>query len=111
MEVLVLWLLNKNKLFGDIFGGVVDDNPPANAGTMGSIPGAGKFYMPRSTLARVPQLLSPQTTATETLNLEPALCNEKLLQRSQCTAVSVVPALCSWRKPGCSNKDPVQYFI
>ena len=54
MGVLVLWLLNKNKLFGDFFGGVVDDNPPANAGNIGSIPGPGKFHMPRSNLARVP---------------------------------------------------------
>ena len=55
MGVLVLWLLNKNKIFGDFFGGVVDDNPPANAGNIGSIPG----------LEDPAEQLSPCTTATE----------------------------------------------
>ena len=32
----------------DFPGGAVDKNPPANAGDMGSIPGAGRFHMPWS---------------------------------------------------------------
>ena len=30
----------------DFPGGAVDKNPPASAGDMGSIPGAGRFHMP-----------------------------------------------------------------
>ena len=32
----------------DFPGGAMVKNPPANAGTMGSIPGPGRFPMPRS---------------------------------------------------------------
>ena len=31
----------------DFSGGIVDKNPPANAGDMGSIPGLGRFHMPQ----------------------------------------------------------------
>ena len=33
---------------GDFPGGTVVKNLPANAGDMGSIPGLGRFHMPRS---------------------------------------------------------------
>ena len=33
----------------DLPGGTVDKNLPANAGDMGSIPGPGRFHMPRAT--------------------------------------------------------------
>ena len=39
-------------------GGAVVENLPANAGDTGSSPGLGKSHMPRSSLAREPQLLS-----------------------------------------------------
>ena len=39
-------------------GGAVAENPPANAGDMGSSPGQGRSHMPRSNWAREPQLLS-----------------------------------------------------
>ena len=32
----------------DFPGGTVVKNPPANAGDTGSIPGPGRFHMPRS---------------------------------------------------------------
>ena len=32
--------------------------PPANAGDMGSVPDPGRFHMPQSNEARVPQLLT-----------------------------------------------------
>ena len=41
----------------DFRGGVTDKNPPANAGDMGSIPGPGRFHMPRSNGAHELQLL------------------------------------------------------
>ena len=39
-------------------GGAVVENPPANAGDMGSSPGLGRSHMPQSNWAREPQLLS-----------------------------------------------------
>ena len=36
--------------------GSVANNPPANAGDMGSTPGPGRSHMPRSHEAHVPQL-------------------------------------------------------
>ena len=49
----------------DTPGGALDKNPPANAGDVGSIPGPGRFHMPRSSEAREPQLLSPRSATTE----------------------------------------------
>ena len=43
----------------------MDKNLPANAGDMGSIPGPGRFHMPRSSQGHVPQLLSPRAATTE----------------------------------------------
>ena len=34
------------KMAGDLLGGPVVKNPPANAGNMGSIPGLGRFHIP-----------------------------------------------------------------
>ena len=36
------------KGLGDFPGGTVVKNPPANAGHTGSIPGPGRYHMPRS---------------------------------------------------------------
>ena len=41
----------------DFPGGPVVKNPPADAGDMGSIPGPGRFHMPRGNQVCVPQLL------------------------------------------------------
>ena len=60
----------------DFPGGAAVENPPANAGDMGSIPGPGRSHMPQSnkacaqllslcSIAREPQLLSPHATTTE----------------------------------------------
>ena len=32
----------------DFPGGTVDENPPANAGDVGSVSGPGRFHMPQS---------------------------------------------------------------
>ena len=45
-------------LVGGFPGGVVVENPPANARDMGSSPGLGRSHMPQSSWAREPQLLS-----------------------------------------------------
>ena len=66
----------------DFPGGTVAENPPANAGDMGSSPGPGRSHMPRSSYTRAPQLLSPQL-------LEPVLrdkrshCSEKPVHRNE----------------------------
>ena len=49
----------------DLPGGRVDRNPPVNAGDTGSIPGLGRFHMPRSNEAFAPQLLSLHAATTE----------------------------------------------
>ena len=52
-------------------GGTVVKNLPANAGDTGSSPGPGRFHMPRSNKAPVPQLLSLRSTAREPQLLSP----------------------------------------
>ena len=42
-----------------------DRSPPANAGDTGSVPGPGRFHMPRRSWARVPQLLPLSAATTE----------------------------------------------
>ena len=49
----------------DFLDGAVDKNPPANVGDTGLIPGLGRFHMPWSNQAHVPQLLSLSAAATE----------------------------------------------
>ena len=71
-------------------------NPPANVGHMGSIPGPGRFHMPRGKQAHEPQLLGPHA-------LEPVLCNEKPL-----AAARVALTHYKWRKPSCGKEDPAQ---
>ena len=55
----------------DFAGGAVVENPPANAGYMGSNPGPGRSHMPRSNLTRAPQLLSLRSRAHEPQLLSP----------------------------------------
>ena len=55
----------------DFPGGTVVKNPPANAGDTGSIPGLGRFHMPQSNSARVPQLLNLCSRALEPQLLSP----------------------------------------
>ena len=52
-------------------GGAVVKNPPANAGDTGSSPGPGRFHMPWSNKAHVPQLLSLRSRAREPQLLSP----------------------------------------
>ena len=57
-------------------------NPPANAGDTGSSPGPGRSHMPRSNIARAPQLLSLRSRTHEPQLLKPAhletvLCNKR----------------------------------
>ena len=55
---------------GDFPGNSVVKNLPANAGDMSLIPGPGRFHMPQSYWAHVPQLLN-------LCALEPTLHNKK----------------------------------
>ena len=58
----------ENRKDGDFPGSPVIRNPPANTGDTGSIPGLGRFHMPRGNYACA--------TATEPTRLEPVLCDE-----------------------------------
>ena len=48
-----------------LHGGSVVENLPASSGDTGGVPGLGWFHMPRSSEARVPQLLSLCSAARE----------------------------------------------
>ena len=54
-----------SKKLGHFPGGTVDKNSPASTEDAGSIPGPGRFHMPRSKKASVPQRLSPRSRARE----------------------------------------------
>ena len=75
----------------DFSGGIVDKNPPANAGDMGSIPGPRRFHRPWSnqspcattTEACVPSTYAPQQEKplkrkTHALHLENSPCLPQL---------------------------------
>ena len=78
-------------------------NLPASSGDSGSIPGLGRCHLLWSSWTCGPQLLKPAC-------LEPLLhnkrshCNEKPKHRNS----SVAPTCRNYRKPSCSNKNPVQ---
>ena len=63
----------------DFPGGPVVENPPANAGDMGSIPGLGRSHMLWGNKAGVPQQLKPRSPRARTLQ------KEKPLQWEACT--------------------------
>ena len=42
------WPSSKRTQVMDFLGGIVDKNPPANAGDKGLIPGLGRFLVPQS---------------------------------------------------------------
>ena len=48
------WLVQRFLL--DLPAGTMDENPPANAGDVGSIPGPGRFHTQRSSYAQALQL-------------------------------------------------------
>ena len=56
-------MLNLNQMYkrqvADFSSGTVVKNPPANAGDRGLISGLGRFNIPWSNIAHVPQLLKP----------------------------------------------------
>ena len=53
-------------------GGSVVKNPPCNAGDAGSIPDTGRFHVPQSNKAHVPQRLTQCSSAQELQLLKPA---------------------------------------
>ena len=77
----------------DFPSGVVDKNLPAKAGDIGSVPGLGRFHMPQSNKACVPQTTGPRPRAFS----KRSHCKEK-----PSTAIKGSPCL------RLSNKDPAQ---
>ena len=53
--------LSLNHTLPDFPGGAVDKNLPANAGDTSSVSGLGRFHLPLSNEAHVPQLLTLST--------------------------------------------------
>ena len=101
----------------DFPGGTVDKNPPANAGDLGLIPGARRFYVLRSNYAHAPQLLRPPLSSPWTVTTEPVChsywspstwslhCAQEKPRRPEAHALQwwVAPTLRNWRKPVQSN--------
>ena len=69
------WVIRREG--SDSPGDPVVKNPPANAGDRGSIPGSGRFHIPRGNKACVLQLLSLHIRALEPQLLKPALHNKR----------------------------------
>ena len=67
----------------------MDEDPPANSGDMGSIPGSARAHMLQSNSARVQQLLKPvhlglcSPTNNSCTQRKPAHSNEDLVQPKQ----------------------------
>ena len=82
-------------------------NLPANAEDTGLITGLGRYHMPRSNWAHVPQMLSLCSGAWEPQLLKHAPrnkrshCNEKSTTREE-------PHLPQLEKSPCSDEDPAQ---
>ena len=77
IRLLWTWLISCLSLLGlgngiktesDFPGGPVVENPPANAGDRGSIPGPARTHID-------PRQLNPCTITTEPTHLEPTSCN------------------------------------
>ena len=90
-------------------------NPSANARDMGSIPGLGRSYVLQSSLARAPQLLSPDSRAHEQELLsmhtqEPHAPQQKkpLHWEAQAPQLENRPTHHNLRQPLCSNEEPAQ---
>ena len=56
-------LLHVKVMKKQLRGGTMDENPPANAGDMGLIPGPGRSHLLHSNSDRVQQLLKPMHLA------------------------------------------------
>ena len=81
-------------------GGAVVENLPANAGDTGSSPGLGRSHMPRSSWARVPQLLSLRVWS---------LCSatrEAATMRGPCTAMKRGPRLLQLERALAQKRRP-----
>ena len=72
-------------LYQNFPGGAMVKNPPANTGDTGSTPGPGRFHMPQSNKACVPQLLSLHSRA----------CEPQLLSLCATTTEARVPIACA----------------
>ena len=90
------------KHFQDVPGGILDKNLPGHAGGMGLIPGPGRFH-------RLWGQLSPCTTTTEPVHLQPMLCmNRSHHMRSPCTATTelVLQSPCSATREATALRSP-----
>ena len=81
-------------------GGAVVENPPANAGVMGSSPGLGGSHMPQSSWAREPQLLSLRVWSLCSATREAAIV------RGQRTAMKSGPRLPQLEKALTQKRRP-----
>ena len=81
-------------------GGAVVENLPANAGDMGSNPGLGRSYVPRSNWAHEPQLLSLHVWCLCSATREAAIV------RGPCTVMKSGPRLPQLEKALTQKRRP-----
>ena len=91
------------KILQNFPGGLVVKNPPANAEDTGSIPGLGRFHMPRGTQAHAPQLLRRCPRAWELQLLKPTQLEPVLRSKKQLESRSHSPQL---EKAGTQQQNP-----
>ena len=85
--------------------GLVVENPPANAGVTGWIPGPGRCHIPGRNQAQAPRLLSPRTATMKPTRLCSA--QEKALQlEARAPQQKVTLAHHNQRKPTHNNENP-----
>ena len=76
------------------------ENPPANAGDMGSSPGLGRSHVPRSDWAREPQLLSLSVWSLCSATREPAIVRgSRTVMKSGPRSPQLEKALAQKRRP------------
>ena len=93
-------------LRGDFPGGAVVENPPADAGDMGSSPGPGRCHMPRSNWAREPQLLSLRVWSLCSATREAAIMSgPRTAMKSGPRLPQVGKALAQKRRPNTAKKN------
>ena len=89
----------------DFPGGPVVKNPPANAGNMGSIPGWGRFRVPRSNQACEPQLPKPMYPRAHPLHQEKPPQGEAYVPQTRAAPLAPTgESPCTATKIQCSQK-------
>ena len=91
---------------GDFPGGPLVQNPPANAGDMGLIPGPGRFHVLQGNEANTPEVLSPRSRAATT---EHVCCsNRSPWTQNPCSTTREATKM---RSPHTATREPCRLSV